>query len=800
MSTDDPSDPGPRTTGPEPRVVGPYRLEDVLGRGGMGEVHLAYDQRLDRRVAIKHIHREASRGGTGRERLRREAKAVARLSHPAIVQIFDILEEDDGDWIVMELVDGPTVAHLLKAGPIPVDRAISIARQVAEGLAEAHDKGILHRDLKTENVMVASGGRAKILDFGLAKVLGPTDSDKSLTVVGEVMGTCRSMSPEQAKGLELDPRSDLFSLGTFLYEMLSGDSPFQGPTAVATMTRVCTVELPSLDTVNTTVPRELAALVDRLLAKERDGRPADALSVAAELGQLAETYSTVRESESTWPRVSRGWWLASSDGQTATMPPQTAIGLPPRPRWPLVVGLGGLLIVGMIAGLWVWRAGTASNDPAIPTVRRSVAILGFIDPRARDDLSWVSTALSEMIGAELTRTEQIRLIAGETVAEALDDLGMSERKIPGGGQLGRLRDRLGADIVVEGSFHTDAPPSEALRLVTRLHVQGNATPESLRHDGSHTRILDLANAVGTELRQRLEVVAPATAVAAAAGRPTTIASQRAYYRGLALLRDHDLVGARDALEEAIESEPDLALAHAALAEALSALGYDDRARDEAAEAAQLADPLIREERLFVEARHLEMSQRWTEAIETYRRLVDFAPDDPGYGLRLAQALTKASLPAEAALEIQRLRALGPAIADDPRLDLVEADAACGAEDWAACRRLAKRAAERGQRNGARLQEAHARLLLSQQELRGGDDDATRRAEAEAEEARRLFAAAGDGSGEGEALKQLAAIAYRRGEIEEAQVGFKAALDKFQQIGNRRETAVALNNVAVCQLD
>lgn len=276
---------------PLPTDLGPFRLERVIGQGGMGEVFLAYDSRLERKVAIKKIRNEAALDAVNRQRLLREAKIGAKLSHPAIVQVFDIVELADFHWIVMELVEGTTVAQMVRGGPLEVGIALSIGRQVAEGLAEAHDKGLLHRDLKSENVMVGAKNRVKILDFGLAK---PVDANKdaSLTADGEVMGTCRSMSPEQAKGLELDGRSDLFSLGVLLYEMTTGISPFRAPTPVATLTLVCTHDPEPAALLNPAVPYPISHFVARLLDKDRKGRPADAGQAATEIAELESRLTT----------------------------------------------------------------------------------------------------------------------------------------------------------------------------------------------------------------------------------------------------------------------------------------------------------------------------------------------------------------------------------------------------------------------------------------------------------------------------------------------------------------------------
>src|SRR3954471_23912111 len=269
--------------GSHPQTIGPYSLGERLGAGGMGEVYQAYDERLDRWVAVKLIRPEATENETARERFRREARAVARLSHPSIVQIHDIVETAESDAIVMELVEGESLARRITRGPLPVGEAVRIGREIAEGLAAAHAKGLIHRDLKPENVMITPEGRAKILDFGLAKRL---EGEASLTADHRVLGTFRAMSPEQAKGLPLDARSDLFSFGLLLYEMLSGRSPFEGSSTLETLTRICTHRQTPLREVSSAIPEGLSRLVDQLLEKEPARRPGTAREVAAALGAL----------------------------------------------------------------------------------------------------------------------------------------------------------------------------------------------------------------------------------------------------------------------------------------------------------------------------------------------------------------------------------------------------------------------------------------------------------------------------------------------------------------------------------
>ncbi|MEM8930467.1 MAG: protein kinase, partial [Acidobacteriota bacterium] len=276
--------------GEPPATVGPYRIEERLGGGGMGEVFRGFDERLGRAVALKQIRALDTRDSEEiRERFRREARAIARLDHPAIVHVHDWVETDDGDWLVMELVEGNTLREALdQDGPFDPDRAIRVAIAIAGALATAHEAGILHRDLKLENVMLTPDGGVKLLDFGLAKRVGPErGAEPSLTADGKILGTVSAMSPEQATGDPLDARSDLFALGSLIYRLTSGRSPFSEASPLATLRAIVADRHRPLRTVAPAVPAALSRLVDQLLQKDPFQRPRDAHVTLGLLRELA---------------------------------------------------------------------------------------------------------------------------------------------------------------------------------------------------------------------------------------------------------------------------------------------------------------------------------------------------------------------------------------------------------------------------------------------------------------------------------------------------------------------------------
>jgi predicted Ser/Thr protein kinase len=287
-------------------VLKHYRIEAQLGKGGMGVVYRARDTRLDRLVALKTITPGLVANPERRSRLLLEARSAAAVSHPAIAQVYDIDEADGNLFIAMEYVDGRTVSRLVADGELDLLGALEIALQVAEGLAKAHDAGILHRDIKSDNIMVTRDGHAKLLDFGLAKLVEPeagepqppVDLSRTLTrgrvhtIPGAVMGTLSYMSPEQARGKELDRRSDIFSLGTVLYEMVTGELPFKGETPLDTMHAIAYEEARPVTLVRRNLTPELHRIVFRCLRKNPEDRYPDAHALAADLRRIKHDLET----------------------------------------------------------------------------------------------------------------------------------------------------------------------------------------------------------------------------------------------------------------------------------------------------------------------------------------------------------------------------------------------------------------------------------------------------------------------------------------------------------------------------
>jgi eukaryotic-like serine/threonine-protein kinase len=286
--------------------LGPYELLSRLGAGGMGEIWRARDTRLQRDVAIKVLTAEVAHDESRLKRFEKEARSASALNHPNIVTIYDIGQSDSVSYIAMELVEGKTLRELMYSGPLPIKKIVSISVQAAHGLARAHEAGIVHRDLKPENLMVTKDGLVKILDFGLAKLVrnaaggseGPRIPTETGTGDGVVLGTAGYMSPEQASGQPVDFRSDQFSLGSIVYEMLTGKRAFQKKTGAETLSAIIAEEPAPITAARPDAPARFGWILERCLVKDPEGRYAATKDLVRDLESLQTHLSDAGAAES----------------------------------------------------------------------------------------------------------------------------------------------------------------------------------------------------------------------------------------------------------------------------------------------------------------------------------------------------------------------------------------------------------------------------------------------------------------------------------------------------------------------
>ncbi len=357
-----------------------YEIHRRLARGGMAQVYLARDRSLDRPVAVKELVPEFAADPSFVERFRREAQAAANLSHPNVVGVYDWGTQDGTYFIVMEYVDGPSLSRVLRAdGPFHPRRAAEIAAEVAAGLGFAHSRGVVHRDVKPGNVLLTRSGQAKVTDFGIARALSSPDED--LTQAGSVMGTATYFSPEQAQGLAVDPRSDLYSLGVVLYELVTGRPPFTGDTPLAIAYKHVQDEPARPSTLISGLPAPLEAVIMKLMSKRPDDRYSTAEDLRVDLNRFLAGETTVAERE----LVAAGAVAAAvaADDPATTVQEATVVGdvVPPvtppdepasdepkKRTWVFAVALVVLLAVLGGALLWFTRSLEEGNQVTVPAL------------------------------------------------------------------------------------------------------------------------------------------------------------------------------------------------------------------------------------------------------------------------------------------------------------------------------------------------------------------------------------------------------------------------------------------------
>jgi len=776
-------------------VAGRFRIVRFIAAGGMGEVYEAEDTELSERVALKTIRPEVADDPLSLERFRREIQLSRRVTHPNVCRIFDLFRHQGLDseiaFLSMELLVGETLADRLdRQGPMSAEDALPIAEQMTAGLAAAHRAGVIHRDLKSNNVMLVSDRdelRVVITDFGIARGAAGSGALSQTLTVGGALGTPAYISPEQVEGGQITPSVDLYALGTLLFEMRTGSLPFKGDNVLSTAVKRVTEAAPS--------PRihlpNIEPAWERTIVRCLERKPEDRFASAEDVGaSLLGVRHVSPPAESTAPLPVATSPLDVGKAQAADKKTNP---------W-VVVGLVGIILLSAVVGYLRHldlkeKRGLVGDvvpvNPADVIPRRSIAVFDFENVSDAPEREWLSTALPEMMSTQLGSAADLRVVSRVNVARLQADLALDEQEELDRRALDRVHDVLGADLIIHGTYESDEASSLLRVALTLQDTEDGEVIASWSQEGVVEDLFTLLDSSGRTLRGHLGLVASESDGEGA--RPSSTEVARLYSEGISRLRQFDAQGAHEFLEAAVRADPTDAMAQSALSSALAALGYQKRAEEAARLAFAHSTELADQERLWVEARYREMTGELDRAIEIFRTLWQSYPDDVEYGLRLARTLAAAGQGEAGLATAAALQQLPPPAPEDPRIDLAAAAAAGSMSDFQEQQRAAAAAATKARAQGAVVLTAEARVV---------EGDALRNigkpqeAIAAAQEGMQLYSDAGDAVGVAFALTTMANGLFDQGDLESALRRFEEARATYQEIGDASSEARTLNNIAV----
>ncbi|HYN07913.1 MAG TPA: protein kinase [Vicinamibacterales bacterium] len=626
-----------------------YRILDKIGEGGMGVVYRAEDTRLGRQVAVKFLSAKLSQDAAALERFQREARAASSLSHPHICALYDIGRHGDLPFLVMELLDGTTLRRRLAHGSLPMETVLDFGVQIADALDAAHSLRLIHRDIKTANIFVTERGQIKMLDFGLAKLAHPRGTpvdpfsdtvmaSPTTTDHGQTLGTLSYMSPEQARGQDLDPRSDLFSFGVVLHEMATGREPFMGRTSALVFDAILHGLATPPSNLNPHVPAEFDHIVAKALEKDRDLRYQTAAELRADLKRLQ------RETGSS--KVGSG-----STGNSAVQAPAPA-------RKPFILAAAAVVVLAVLAGLGYWLlrgTGTAID---------SVAVLPFVAAGQASDAEYLTDGMTETLINGLAQLPDLRVAARSVVFRYKGKPDVDPQEVGrtlkvGAVVTGRITKRNNRLII----------GAEVMNVETGAQLWGNL------YDRPEAELLTVQEEIAGEILKKLRPRMSGDEKKLATKRYTDDPEAYQYYlQGRYNSNKGTIAGFKSAIEyfqRAIQKDPSYALAYAGLADSYLLLGsYWVEAITEAKTAAEQAlklDPTLAEAHVSLGQIKLWLDWDWSAARREFEQGISLNPSSALAHNQYAMYLATVGRVSDAIAEVRRaldLDALSPIVNSD----------------------------------------------------------------------------------------------------------------------------------------
>ena len=739
-----------------------YEILQLLGQGGMGAVYKAKDLELDRAVALKVIRPELAIHPEILQRFKQELILARQITHRNVIRIFDLSEASGIKFITMEFIEGQDLKSLLNdKGRLSPEEAVRILEQVCLALEVAHSEGVVHRDLKPQNIMIDRHGRVAVMDFGIARSI----ETGGMTQTGMLVGTPDYMSPEQVMGERVDARSDLFAIGVILYELLAGSLPYKADTGQAAMYKRTRETPRPLSVVEPSVPPLLSDVVAKCLQIDPKLRYQSAHEILSDL---------------------EAWRHGAAPGSATVLAQRPARVWPALQKWAIAGGVAALAVAGWVVVRARHSSSPSSQASATPPV--SLAILPFRNQSGDATLDWLGSSVAETLSTDVGQSSHLRVVSSERVGEIFRDLRLPSDTSLDPATIQRLADFSNADNVVWGSY---ARFGDKIRIDGTLQDVKTGRTTSLAESATENNILSAIDHLAGDIRSNLSL--STSIVKELEGRsfkPSTnsVSALRDYNVGLQDMRRGNYLDAVQHLQASTKEDSNFALAYSELSRTYAHLGQDNDAEEASRRAVELSDQLPEQEKYLIQATHYQILRDYPKAIEAYENLAQAEPTNSDVLFNLGTLYENAGQYDKARQELSKMLAFDPnsstGLLESGRVEILSGDPQKGLEYLARAQALAIESGNEEQESEILQATGGAYADLSK------NDDAIRNYQ----ESLKIKQKLGLKKGIAESLQAIATSQAAVGQPEQALKNYNAALDLRREIGDRAGTGDLLNDL------